>query len=47
MEEKEVILTQEGYNNLEKELEHLRTEKRAEIAERIKTALGFGDLSEN
>lgn len=47
MEEKEVILTQEGYSNLEKELEHLRTEKRAEIAERIKTALGFGDLSEN
>ena len=47
MEEKEVLLTQEGYNNLEKELEHLRTEKRAEIAERIKTALGFGDLSEN
>lgn len=47
MEEKEVILTQEGYNNLERELEHLRTEKRAEIAERIKTALGFGDLSEN
>src|SRR5574344_301342 len=47
MEEKEVILTQEGYNNLEKELNYLRTEKRAEIAERIKIALGFGDLSEN
>ena len=47
MDDKEVILTQEGYNNLEKELEHLRTEKRAEIAERIKVALGFGDLSEN
>ena len=47
MEEMEVILTQEGYNNLEKELEYLRTEKRAEIAERIKVALGFGDLSEN
>ena len=47
MEEKEVLLTQEGYNNLEKELEYLRTEKRAEIAERIKIALGFGDLSEN
>ena len=47
MEEKEVILTQEGYNNIEKELEYLRTEKRAEIAERIKIALGFGDLSEN
>ena len=47
MEEKEVILTQEGFNNIEKELEYLRTEKRAEIAERIKVALGFGDLSEN
>ncbi|MCI9015574.1 MAG: transcription elongation factor GreA [Clostridia bacterium] len=47
MEEKEVLLTQEGYDNLEKELEYLRTEKRAEIAERIKVALGFGDLSEN
>lgn len=45
--EKEVILTQEGYDNLEKELEFLTTEKRAEIAERIKIALGFGDLSEN
>ena len=47
MEEKEVILTQEGFENLEKELNYLRTEKRAEIAERIKIALGFGDLSEN
>ena len=47
MEEKEVILTQEGYDNLEKQLNYLRTEKRAEVAERIKIALGFGDLSEN
>lgn len=47
MEEKEVILTKEGYENLEKELEFLRTDKRAEIADRIKIALGFGDLSEN
>ena len=47
MEEKEVILTQEGYNNLEKELNFLKTEKRADIADRIKVALGFGDLSEN
>ena len=45
--EKEVLLTQEGYDNLEKELEYLTTEKRGEIAERIKIALGFGDLSEN
>lgn len=47
MEEKEVILTQEGYDKLEKDLNYLRTEKRAEIADRIKVALGFGDLSEN
>ena len=47
MEEKEVLLTQEWYDNLEKELEYLKTEKRTEIAERIKVALGFGDLSEN
>jgi len=47
MGDKEVILTQEGYDNLEKELEYLKTEKRGEIAERIKVALGFGDLSEN
>ena len=47
MEEKEVLLTQEGYDNLEKELNYLKTEKRTEIAERIKIALGFGDLSEN
>lgn len=45
--DKEILLTQEGYNNIEKELEFLSTEKRAEIAERIKIALGFGDLSEN
>ena len=47
MEEKEVILTKEGYDKLEEELNLLKTEKRTEIAERIKVALGFGDLSEN
>ncbi|MBO5412866.1 MAG: transcription elongation factor GreA [Clostridia bacterium] len=47
MEEKEILLTKEGYENLEKELEYLKTEKRTEISERIKVALGFGDLSEN
>ena len=46
-ENKAVLLTQEGYDKIEKELEYLRTEKRAEVAERIKVALGFGDLSEN
>jgi len=47
MEDKEVLLTQEGYENLENELDALKTTKRAEIAERIKIALGYGDLSEN
>ena len=47
MGEKEFLLTQEGFDNLEKELERLKTEVRYEIAERIKVALGFGDLSEN
>ena len=46
-ENKEVLLTQEGYDKLEQELDYLRTTKRAEVAERIKVALGFGDLSEN
>ena len=43
----EIILTQEGYDKLEQELNYLKTEKRTEIAERIKVARGFGDLSEN
>ena len=47
MPDKEILLTQEGYDNLEKELEELKTVKRYEISERIKVALGFGDLSEN
>ncbi len=47
MEEKEVILTKEGFEKLEQELNYLKTEKRTEVAERIKVALGFGDLSEN
>ncbi len=47
MGDKEILLTQEGYDKIENELEYLKTEKRTEIAERIKVALGFGDLSEN
>jgi len=47
MGEKEILLTQEGYDNLEKELDYLKTEERPAIAERIRVALGFGDLSEN
>lgn len=46
-EQEEVILTQEGYDKLEEELNFLKTVKRTEIAERIKVARGFGDLSEN
>ena len=46
-ENKEVLLTQEGFDKLEQEVEKLKTVKRVEIAERIKVALGFGDLSEN
>ena len=47
MEDKGILVTQEGYEKLEQELDYLRTTKRAEIAEKIKVALGFGDLSEN
>lgn len=44
---KEVILTYEGLKKLEEELEYLKSVKRKEIAERIKYALSFGDISEN
>ena len=44
---KEVILTPEGYENLKQELEHLRTDRRREIAERIRVAREFGDIAEN
>ncbi|NHN35045.1 transcription elongation factor GreA [Paenibacillus agricola] len=47
MAEKEVILTQEGLRKLEDELEHLKSVKRREVAERIKVAIGYGDISEN
>ncbi len=44
---KQVLLTDEGLKNLETELDELKTIKRKEIAEKIKVALSFGDLSEN
>ncbi|MFC0216091.1 transcription elongation factor GreA [Paenibacillus chartarius] len=47
MNEKQVILTQEGLKKLEEELEHLKSVKRREVAERIKVAIGYGDISEN
>src|SRR3954453_5176473 len=45
--QKDVILTPEGLQKLKEELEHLQTEKRREVAERIKEAREFGDISEN
>jgi transcription elongation factor GreA len=47
MTEKEIILTPEGLSNLEQELEILKSVKRREVAERIKQAIDFGDISEN
>ena len=44
---KETVITGEGLKRLERELEELKTVKRKEIAERIKIALSFGDLTEN
>lgn len=44
---KQVILTKEGLEKLEKELEELKSVKRKDVAEKIKVALSFGDLSEN
>ncbi|MHB0915594.1 MAG: transcription elongation factor GreA [Thermoleophilia bacterium] len=47
MSDHEVVLTKEGYKELTEELEYLSTVKREEIAERIKEAREFGDISEN
>ena len=47
MSEKEVFLTPEGLEKLEKELDESKAVKRKEIASRIKVALDFGDISEN
>jgi transcription elongation factor GreA len=44
---KDVILTPEGLEKLQDELEVLQTEKRREVAQRIKEAREFGDISEN
>lgn len=44
---KQVVLTKEGLDKLEQELEELKSVKRKEVAEKIKVALSFGDLSEN
>ncbi|MCH5195038.1 MAG: transcription elongation factor GreA [Oscillospiraceae bacterium] len=44
---KKVRMSAEGYKNLEKELEYLVTVRRAEVAQKLKEARSFGDLSEN
>jgi len=44
---KEIILTKEGLQKLEDELEYLKSVRREEVAERIKQAIAFGDISEN
>src|SRR5205085_10096875 len=44
---KEVILTADGYKKLQQEIDRLRTEKRREVAERIRVAREFGDIAEN
>lgn len=47
MNDKEIILTPDGLKKLEEELEMLKSVKRREVAERIKVAIGYGDISEN
>lgn len=45
--QKQYPMTQEGYEQLEQELEELKMVKRPEVVEKIKVARSFGDLSEN
>lgn len=47
MVERSIFLTVEGLQKLENELDELKTVRRKEVAERIKQALAFGDISEN
>src|SRR5437899_11038269 len=44
---KEIVLTPEGYEKLKEEIEFLSTEKRREVADRIRIAREFGDIAEN
>ena len=44
---KQVMITAEGLKQLEEELEYLKGQKRKEVAEKIKVARSYGDLSEN
>ncbi len=43
----EILMTQEGFDQLKQELEELKSVKRRDISEKIRIARGFGDLSEN
>jgi transcription elongation factor GreA len=43
----EILLTQEGYDEKVKELDTLTSQKRPEVAERLKEAISYGDISEN
>ncbi len=47
MEAKETLLTAEGLKKIEEELNHYKSVRRLEVAERIKTAIEYGDISEN
>jgi transcription elongation factor GreA len=47
MMSKEVLMTPDGLKKIEDELDHLKSVRRREIAEKIKAALAFGDISEN
>jgi transcription elongation factor GreA len=47
MAERELLVSKEGLKKLEEELEYLKTVKRGEVAQRIKVAREFGDISEN
>ncbi len=47
MATKETILTADGLRKLEEELDNLRTVRRQEVAERLKVAISYGDISEN
>lgn len=44
---REIILTEQGFEDLKIELEELETNKRAQVGERIKNAREFGDITEN
>ena len=44
---KETLLTAEGLKKLEEELMHYKSVRRIEVSERIKTAIEYGDISEN